>query len=230
MHQWGPGSQLAAARLCKFCIHAYCKSVTEVLILSRPSLSSLRPLAAAVLLSLSVPGTAAVMAQSTTPAVQILDNNISLAQVVKAQEGWCTALLQISADYAKGGITKAKATAAPVIDQAYAYQYGPVAFKPTLASGEQTFRTDREGALAYFVGHNPKFPQDKGFAIKPWRSCKIVNQVIQLNGASATTMGNVIFTDATGGVTSVDKTWTFAKENDGSVRIVLHHSSLNYGG
>jgi hypothetical protein len=42
------------------------------------------------------------MAQSTTPAAQILDNNLSLAQVLKAQEGWCTALLQISADYAKG--------------------------------------------------------------------------------------------------------------------------------
>lgn len=202
---------------------------TAVNVLIRLPLSNLRQLAAAVLLSLSIPGTAAVMAQ-TSPAVQILDNNISLTQVLKAQEGWCKALLQISADYSKGGIAKAKTTAAMVIDQAYGYQYGPVAFKPTLASGEQTFRTDQEGALAYFVGHNPKFPQDKGFAIKPWRSCRIVNQVIQLNGASATTMGNVIFTDAASGVTSVDKTWTFVKENDGSVRIVLHHSSLNYGG
>ena len=201
-----------------------------MLTFSHPYLSNIRPLAAAVLLSLSIPGTAAVMAQSTTPAVQTLNNNLSLAQVLKAQESWCTALLQISADYSKGGITNAKATATKVIDQAYAYQYGPVAFKPTLASGAQTFRTDREGALAYFVGHNPKFPQDKGFAIKPWRSCRIVNQVIQLNGASATTMGNVIFTDASGGVTSVDKTWTCVKENDGSARIVLHHSSLNYSG
>ena len=202
----------------------------------RPNLRNLAPLTAVALLSLAGSGTTAAMAQTKaaltqpTPAVQILDNNISLAKVLKAQEGWCTALLQISADYAKGGITKAKATATKVVDQAYGYQYGPVAFKPTLASGAQTFRTDREGALAYFVGHNPKFPQDKGFAIKPWRSCRIVNQVIQLNGASATTMGNVIFTDATGNVTSVDKTWTFLKENDGSVRIVLHHSSLNYGG
>ena len=198
--------------------------------LTHPHLRNLAPLTAVGLLSLAGPGISAAMAQAATPEVQILDNNISLAQVLKAQEGWCTALLQISADYAKGGITKAKATAATVVDQAYGYQYGPVAFKPTLASGEQSFRTDREGALAYFVGHNPKFPQDKGFAIKPWRSCRIVNQVIQLNGASATTMGNVIFTDAAGSVTSVDKTWTFIKENDGSVRIVLHHSSLNYGG
>jgi hypothetical protein len=41
-------------------------------------------------------------------------------------------------------------------------------------------------------------------------------------------MGNVIFTDVTGKVTTVDKTWSFIKEPDTSVRIVLHHSSLPY--
>jgi hypothetical protein len=215
---------------CQILEDGFNRSKPTVIALVRHRLLNLRPLAAAVLLSLTVPGTSAVMAQATTPSVQILDDNITLAQVLKAQEGWCRALLQISADYSKGGIAKAKATAAQVIDQAYGYQYGPVAFKPTLASGEQTFRTTREGALAYFVGNNPNFPQDKGFALKPWRSCRIVNQVIQLNGSSATTMGNVIFTDATGSATSVDKTWNFVKETDGSVRIVLHHSSLNYGG
>jgi hypothetical protein len=215
---------------CQILEDGFNRSKPTVIALVRHRLLNLRPLAAAVLLSLTVPGTSAVMAQATTPSVQILDDNITLAQVLKAQEGWCRALLQISADYSKGGIAKAKATAAQVIDQAYGYQYGPVAFKPTLASGEQTFRTTREGALAYFVGNNPNFPQDKGFALKPWRSCRIVNQVIQLNGSSATTMGNVIFTDATGSATSVDKTWNFVKETDGSVRIMLHHSSLNYGG
>ena len=200
-------------------------------LLIRPNLRNLAPLTAVALLSLAGSGTTGAMAQTkpamaqTTPAVQILDNNISLAQVLKAQEGWCTALLQISADYAKGGITKAKATAIKVIDQAYAYQYGPVAFKPTLASGDQTFRTDRK-VPSPICGPQSEIPQDKGFAIKPWRSCRIVNQVIQLNGASATTMGNVIFTDAAGGVTSVDKTWNFMKQADGSMRIVLHHSSL----
>ena len=92
-----------------------------LLSLIRPYLRNLAPLTAVALLSLGGSSTTAAMAQ-TTPAVQILDNNISLAQVLKAQEGWCTALLQISADYAKGGIAKAKATATKVIDQAYAYQ------------------------------------------------------------------------------------------------------------
>lgn len=162
------------------------------------------------------------------PTVQVFDINITEPQVLTAQDGWCKALLQISSDYASGGITKAKATAANVIDQAYAFQFGPVAFKPTLTTGKQTFRTTRAGALAYFVGNDSSFPLDTGFALTPWRTCKVVNQVIQLNGALAITMGNVILSDATGNQTSVDKTWGFMKELDGSVRIILHHSSLPF--
>ena len=162
------------------------------------------------------------------PTVQVFDINITEPQVLTAQDGWCKALLQISSDYASGGITKAKATATNVIDQAYAFQFGPVAFKPTLTTGKQTFRTTRAGALAYFVGNDSSFPLDTGFALTPWRTCKVVNQVIQLNGALAITMGNVILSDATGNQTSVDKTWGFMKELDGSVRIILHHSSLPF--
>ena len=159
---------------------------------------------------------------------EIFDSNISVAEVLKTQRAWCNALLEISRDYRTGGISKAKATAARVIDTAYAYQYGPVAFKPTLTYGEQTFRISREGALAYFVGHNPNYPSDTGFALKPWGSCAIDNKVIQLNGSSAITMGNVKLTTLTGKVTTVDKTWSFLRESDGQVRIVLHHSSLPY--
>ena len=175
------------------------------------------------MLGLSLQGQAA-------PTVQVLNSNITQAEVVAAQKGWCQALLKISAAYASGGFSQAKATAEAVIDQAYAYQYGPVAFKPTLASGAQTFRATRAGALAYFVGGNPAFPGDKGFAIKPWRSCEVTNQVIQLNGSYANTMGNVSFKDAAGKTTTVDKTWAFMKEPDGSIRIVLHHSSLPFEG
>jgi len=89
------------------------------------------------------------------PTVQVLNGNITQAEVIAAQKGWCQGLLKISAAYASGGFSKAKATAEAVIDQGYAYQFGPVAFKPTLASGSQTFRATRAGALAYFVGGDP---------------------------------------------------------------------------
>ena len=157
-----------------------------------------------------------------------MDTNISEAQVLKAQQGWCAGLLSISQAYASGGFAKAKATAEQVLDQAYAYPYGPVAFKPTLTVNPQTFRATKAGALAYFVGGDPAYPNDTGFAIKPWKNCVVRNQMIQLHGMFANTMGNVDLTNDKGAVTTVDKTWTFLREPDGTVRIVLHHSSLPY--
>ncbi|MCP9886208.1 hypothetical protein KBY97_13900 [Synechococcus sp. ATX 2A4] len=113
-------------------------------------------------------------------------------------------------------------------DQAYAYQFGAVAFKPTLTTIPQTFRPTKAGALAYFVGGDPNFPGDTGFAIKPWKACQVRNQVIQLQGMFATTMGNVDLTEGKGALTTVDMTWSFVREPDGSIRIVLHHSSLAF--
>jgi hypothetical protein len=37
-----------------------------------------------------------------------------------------------------------------------------------------------------------------------------------------------MITDKDGKVTTVDKSWTFKKDDTGTVRIVLHHSSLPY--
>jgi len=182
-------------------------------------------------LSLGLLASASTMAASKAADTGlVLDLNISASQVLATQNSWCAALLQISNEYRTSGLAKAKATAIAVIDNAYAYQYGPVAFKPTLAAGEQTFRSDREGAIAYFVGNNPKYPKDTGFALKPWKTCTIKNQVIQFNGATATSMGNVVLTDTSGKTTIVDKTWTFIREPNGQVRILVHHSSLPFSG
>ena len=48
-------------------------------------------------------------------------------------------LLFLSVGPAKGGMDRSKPLAGQVIDGAYGYQYGPVAFKPTWANGETTF-------------------------------------------------------------------------------------------
>lgn len=181
------------------------------------------PLASALVLATPVASSAFQVGQPLR-----MDTNISEAQVLQAQQAWCAGLLSISQAYSTGGYAKAKATASQVLDQAYAYQFGPVAFKPTLTTAPQTFRATKEGALAYFVGGDPNYPNDKGFAIKPWKTCAVRNQVIQLHGMFATTMGNVDLTDVKGAVTTVDKTWTFIREPDGSIRIVLHHSSLPF--
>ncbi len=188
-------------------------------------------------MTLPTPATAPAAAiQAPTPAtaptpadgVQRMDTTIGEAEILKAQQVWCSALLGISRAYRSGGEKAARTAAISALDSAYGYAYGAVAFKPTLTSGKQTFRPTKAGALAYFVGGDPRYPLDKGFAIKPWTSCSIRNQVIQRHGQIAITMGNVELSDSSGKLTTVDKTWGFLRESDGEIRIVLHHSSLPY--
>jgi hypothetical protein len=156
--------------------------------------------------------------------------SVTLSDVLTAQTTWCEALIKISADNTSGGYSKAKATAENVIEQAYNYQFGPVAFKPTLTEAPQTFRPTFDGALSYFVGGNSAYPKDKGFALvsptgAPWKSYKIENKVIQLDGDSAISMGNIYLYDSKGAATIVDKTFGWNKSSDGTMRLNLHHSS-----
>jgi hypothetical protein len=174
------------------------------------------------------PTTIAKTSPSTTKPTLVVNNNITEAEVLAAQKGWGDALVAISTTYEQKGQAAAKALAAEVIDAAYGYQLGTVLFKPTLTTAPQTFRTTRAGALAYFVGDDPAFPKDKGFALKGWRKVEIQNAAIFIEGTVATTMGNVMITDKTGKVTTVDKTWKFVKDSNGKLRIVVHHSSLPY--
>ena len=164
-------------------------------------------------------------AQST-----VVNQAITEAEVVAAQQAWCNALVSISRANAQGGQAAAKALAEQIIDAAYAYQMGAVLFKPTLTVAPQTFRTTRAGALAYFVGGDSNFPKDTGFALKGWTACQARNAAVFITGDSATSMGNVMITGADGKVTTVDKTWKFVKDDAGKLRIAVHHSSLPFSG
>ena len=162
----------------------------------------------------------------TGPAAPVVSSNITEADVIAAQRAWGNALVSIATDFENGGFKQAKATAEKVIDSAYGYALGPVLFKPTLTTAPQTFRTTREGALAYFVGGNKSYPADTGFALKGWRSAEIRNVAIQLHGDVAISQGNVMLTDKAGKTTTVDKTWGYKRDDQGRLLIVLHHSSL----
>jgi hypothetical protein len=174
----------------------------------------------------------AAMTMAGSPAVAdtspTFNSNVTEAEVLAAQKAWGAALVAIGRDFEQGGVERARATAGAILDAAYGYNLGPVLFKPTLTTSPQTFRTTREGALAYFVGGDPKFPQDKGFALLGWRSVEIRNAAIHINGDVAKTMGKVLITGKDGAVTEVDKTWAFKKDDAGKLRIVLHHSSLPF--
>ena len=162
--------------------------------------------------------------------VAMVNKAISEPEVLSAQQAWCKALVDISAAHTSSGQPAAKALAEKVIDAAYGYQMGAVLFKPTLTVNPQTFRTTRAGALSYFVGGDPAFPKDTGFALKGWNKCEIANAAIFIAGNSATTLGKVNITGKDGKVTTVDKTWNFVKDDAGKLRIVVHHSSLEFAG
>ena len=161
---------------------------------------------------------------------------IKLGEVEAAQEAWCDALVSICRAHAKGGLDQSKPLAGQVIDGAYGYQYGPVAFKTTWAKGETTFRKIREGAIPYFVGDNAAL-DDLGFAIgapgpkrSPWLICRLEIAVIQIFGNTANAMGWVHIEAADGKRSKVDKTFGYVRDDDGTLRIVVCHSSSPFSG
>lgn len=187
----------------------------------------LKVIVLALLLAIILTGP--ILAESSVAfGKNVVNTNITQAEVQAAQEAWGKALVQISKDFDSGGVAKATQTANAVLDAAYGYNMGAVLFKPTLTQGEQTFRTTKEAALAYFVGGNKNFPDDTGFALKGWTKYEYKNAAILINGDMAITMGNVYLTGKDGKVTTVDKTWGFKKDDQGKLRIVLHHSSLPF--
>ena len=157
-----------------------------------------------------------------------MTNGITEQELAEARQIWGNALVAISTAFDEEGIQPAKAIASEALDAAYGYNLGPVLFKPTMASGKQTFRPTKEGALAYFVGHDDRYPLDGGFGIKGWRKVESETSATFVQGDVAMWMGWVTFTDKNGSITKVDKSWGYKKDKEGTLRIVLHHSSLPY--
>jgi len=156
---------------------------------------------------------------------------ITYDEVNAAQQAWCDALVKIGQLKEEGG--DYKSFAEQVLTDAYNYDNGKVFFKPTLAFGDQTFRNDKKGALAYFIGGDAGYPNDKGFALKPWVKARYdnageKNEGIQIYGSVAITMGNVWVTGKDGKEVMVDKTWVFKKGKDGKLKIIVHKSALPF--
>ncbi len=165
---------------------------------------------------------------ATAPVEQNV-NCITEREVVAAQRAWGQGIIDIGKVYTAGG--DYTAAAASHIDKFYAYDLSLVLFKPTLASVAQ-FRTSFDAALSYFVGGNTSFPEDKGFAIKPWTKVRWQNVGITNNACNmAVAMGNYWFTAAAdGSETKVEYTFGYIRDPQGQLKIVVHQSSVPYNG
>lgn len=102
--------------------------------------------------------------------------------ILEAQHAWGEGIVNIGKVFLDKG--DYKAAAEEHIHNFYNYQEGDVLFKPTLTS-EKQFRLDFEGALSYFVGGNKSYPEDHGFAIKPWSNVRWENIGTKITGTMA---------------------------------------------
>ncbi len=193
------------------------------------------PAVLGLVLVLSVAATQKVNAAATSTAMDNKTltiptqsaNNITVAEVEKAQSQWAVGIVAIGDAYTNKG--NYKKVAQNLINTLYAYNYekGVVMFKPTKAK-EIPFRSTKESALSYFVGGNKKFKEDKGFALHPWTKVVFHNDGMYFHGDMAIVMGMYDFTDDESKVITVEYTFAYVKTPNGQLKIVLHHSSAPF--
>lgn len=148
---------------------------------------------------------------------------VSVRDVESAQNAWGAGIVAIATAHMNNGDYVGVAT--DHVNTLYAYQLGPVLFKPTLAAIDQ-FRPTFDTALSYFVASNNACPEDKGFAIKGWTNVRFENSEVLVGDNTALAMGNYFFTDVDGNVVKVEYTFGYILDGQGNLRIQLHHSSM----
>lgn len=149
---------------------------------------------------------------------------ITKEEVLGFQKEWGDGIVSISTAFKNGGNHTVEAI--EFIKRLYAYESEQVFFKPTLAADVQ-FRLDKVGALSYFVGSNPDFSEDSGFAIKGWNRVRWENAGIKILEECAVCMGNYFF--GMEGKEDLKVEYTIVlKKIDGTLKIMLHDSHLPY--
>jgi hypothetical protein len=150
---------------------------------------------------------------------------VTAEEIADAQRIWGDGIVTIGKAFTdKADFIKA---AEGHLDTLYAFETGPVLFKPTKAADTQ-FRLTREAALSYFVGGNDKYKEDRGFAIHPWTKVRFENIASYIHGDYAVAMGNYFFTQLDGTEVKVEYTFGYMKGSDGKLKINLHHSSVPF--
>ncbi|MAK20063.1 MAG: phosphoribosyl-AMP cyclohydrolase, partial [Euryarchaeota archaeon] len=148
---------------------------------------------------------------------------VTVVKVKDAQRAWGKGIVAIATAHTNGGDYVGLAT--DHVNTLYAYQMGPVLFKPTLAAVDQ-FRPTFETALSYFVASNNACPEDQGFAIQGWTDVRFENSNVIIDGNTALAMGNYFFTSPEGAEVKVEYTFGYIEDGNGDLRIQLHHSSM----
>ena len=176
--------------------------------------------------------TARGMGKPMTTRLPSRTDGVTRGEVIEAQNFWAKSIVDISESFLTGG--DYVGLAGERAGQLYGYDHSNVLFKPTKASHQQ-FRPTANDAMSYFVGNDAVidgFKEDQGFAINAKKGfSKVVfkNHQIDCHNEVAHAMGTYEFTCATTGeISEVEYTFGYKRNDDGNVRICLHHSSIPY--
>ena len=150
---------------------------------------------------------------------------VTKEQVIEVQQKWGDGVVKIGS--LKENRTECESFANKFLDERYAFEGGPVLFKPTKCEIEQ-FRPTKPEALSYFIAGDDRFCfEDKGFATQPWTKVRFENTGFILEEKRAISMGNYFFTDLDGNEAKVEYTFGY-KIIEGELKIDLHHSSFPF--
>lgn len=164
--------------------------------------------------------------------VKMQTEDVTFGEVIEAQTLWAQSIVDISNSFLTGG--DYVKLAGERAGELYGYGHSNVLFKPTKAV-KRRFRPTATDAMSYFVGNDAVisgYKEDQGFAINAKKGfSKVVfeNHQVDCHSDVAHAMGVYEFTCATTGeISEVEYTFGYKRNDDGKVRICLHHSSIPY--
>ena len=142
-------------------------------------------------------------------------------QIIKEfLNSWKQGVIEIGKAYQEGADFKTLAEV--FIERHYAFSEEDILFKPTFTA-EKVFRNTKTDAISYFVKGD--ISEDKGFALKPWKTIEVDELNCLLEDNFLASMGTLFFEPSNEDeVTKVAFTFIFTEIND-SIKIKVHHSS-----
>ena len=151
----------------------------------------------------------------------MIEKIINKDEVVSFLDSWKSGVVNIGQTYTENNdfVSVAK----DFISKHYNFNEGEVLVKPTFTK-EVIFRNNKEDALSYFVKGN--IPEDKGFAIKPWKKIDLLDINIIIEIGYCFCMGVLeLFPLSKNENTKVAFTFMLVKDTNDSLKIKVHHSS-----
>ena len=149
---------------------------------------------------------------------------ITIEEIKKAQKSWGEGIVRLGK--CKDDAEKSIETVNEFIKDHYGFEQGNVLFKPTKPSIEP-FRNSKKSAISYFIGKDPDFPNDSGFALNPWKNVKFDNRGYIMRKRFCNCHGRVLLRDQQNQETKVEYTFGY-KKHPNTPSLIIQTSSFAF--